>query len=65
MARIVLRIRDEQKAKRLFELLGDLDYVDAHVEDTEIIWEGYLPVFDHPVFIPGFTMYAREALYER
>ena len=65
MARIILSIRDEQKAKRLLALLGDLDYVDTQVEDTEKKWEGYLPVFDSPVFVPGFTMFTREALHER
>ncbi|MCL1835824.1 MAG: hypothetical protein FWG48_06640 [Oscillospiraceae bacterium] len=65
VARIIVDIQDEQKAERLFALLCDLDYVDAQVEGTEIIWGGHLPVFDDPVYIPGFTMFAREELYDR
>ena len=65
MARIVLDIRDEQKAGLLLALLGDLDYVDVHEETNEKIWIGNLPVFESPVFIPGFKMFSREELYEQ
>ncbi len=65
MSRIILNIRDEQKAKYLLALLGDLDYVDAKLDDTEKIWKGYLPVFDKPLTKSGFTMYTREELNER
>ena len=64
MSRIVVNIKDEQKAKRFFALLGDLDYVDAQVEDTEKIWNGDLPVFNNPVLLPGFTVFSREELYD-
>ena len=65
MARIILNIHDEQKAKRLLALLGDLDYVDAQVETTEKVWKGHLPVFDNPIHVEGFKMYSREELYDR
>ena len=65
MSRIVVNIQDEQKAKRFFALLGDLDYVDAQVEVIEKIWSGKLPVFDNPIAIPDFTMFSREELYEQ
>jgi len=58
-------VRDEQKANLLLSLLGDLDYVDAHAEPAEIIWKGDLPVFENPVNVPGFMMYARGELYDR
>ena len=65
MSRIILSIRDEQKAQRLLAHLRDLDYVETQVESTEKIWKGDLPVFDNPISIPGFTMYSREELHER
>jgi hypothetical protein len=37
MSRIILNIHDEQKAKHLLALLGDLDYVDAELDNTEKI----------------------------
>ncbi len=33
--RIILDIRDEQKAQRLFAFLSDLPYVDAKLEDAD------------------------------
>ena len=65
MARIVLDIKDDQKVELLLSLFGDLDYVEAQEETAEKIWEGSLPVFEDPVFIPGFSMFSREELYER
>jgi hypothetical protein len=65
MTQIVINVQDEQKAKRLFALLNDLDYVEARVETSEKLWEGNLPVFNDPVFIPGFKMFTREELYDR
>ena len=35
MSRIILNIRDEQKAQRLFAFLSDLPYVDAKLEDAD------------------------------
>jgi len=64
MTRIVLNVSDEQKANILLSLFSDLDYVEARAETAEKVWEGYLPVFDNPVFIPGFKMFSREDLYE-
>ena len=65
MSKIILNIKDENKAKHLLALLSDLDYVEAEEESGEKIWKGTLPVFDDPVYIPGFTMFPREELYER
>ena len=65
MTRIVLNVSDERKVDMLLSLLGDLDYVDVHAEITEKVWNGYLPVFDNPVYIPGFKMFSREELHER
>jgi len=62
VSRIVVNIKDERKAKRFFALLCDLDYVDAQVEDTEKVWNGNLPVFNNPVFLPEFTIFSREEL---
>ena len=65
MTRIVLNVKDERKASILLSLFNDLDYVDAHAETFEKVWEGDLPVFNNPVNIPGFKMYSREELYEQ
>ena len=65
MSRIILTVKDEQKASRLLAHLRDLDYIEAQVEPNEKKWKGYLPVFDNPIFIPGFTMFSREELYDR
>ena len=65
MARIILNIRDEQKAKRLLAHLGDLDYVDTMIEKDEKVWTGALPVFDNPLHVKDFKIYSREELHER
>ena len=65
MSRIILNIKDEQKATRLLALLGDLDYVDARADNNEKVWIGRLPVFDNPIHIPGFKMFTREEFHER
>ena len=65
MARIVLNIEDEKKAELLLTLLSDLSYVDAQSDTDEIVWGGYLPVFDNPIHLQDFRMYSREELYDR
>ena len=65
MSRIILNIKDEQKARRLLAHLRDIDYVETQEESSEKIWKGDLPVFDSPISVPGFTMYTREELHER
>ena len=65
MSRIILSIKDEQKAKRLLAHLRDLDYVETQVESTEKIWKGDLPVFDNPIYVDDFKIYSREELHER
>lgn len=64
MTRIVLNVQDEQKANLLLTLFRDLAYVEAQAEITEKVWKGDLPVFVNPVFIPDFTMFSRDELYE-
>jgi hypothetical protein len=46
-------------------MFGDLDYVEAKIEDIEKVWRGHLPAFDKPSTIPGFKMFTREELHER
>ena len=65
MTRIVLNVKDEQKANLLLSLFHDLEYVDAKAETTEKIWLGDLPVLENPISVPDFMMYTREQLYER
>ena len=60
MTRIVLDVQNEQKANLLLSLFHDLDYVIAHTEKIEKVWEGNLPTLANPVFIPGFTVFSRE-----
>ena len=38
MTKIVLNVQDEQKAMRLLALFGDLEYVNAQVEKSEIAY---------------------------
>ena len=64
MTRIVLDVQNEQKANLLLSLFHDLEYVDAQTERIEIVWEGNLPALVNPVFIPDFTMFSREELYD-
>jgi len=64
MTRIVLDVQSEQKANLLLSLFRDLDYVDAQTEKIEKVWEGNLPALTNPVFIPDFTMFSREELYD-
>ena len=56
MSRIVLNIRDEQKAKRLLAHLMDLDYVETQVEASgvsEKSTKGALPVQNTPKTLRG------------
>lgn len=65
MTKIVLNVKDEQKANLLLSLFRDLEYVEAKAEATEKVWLGDLPVFENPISVPNFKMYTREELYER
>ena len=63
--RVVLSIHDEKKAKVLISLLQDLSYVDTQVDAGLKKWTGKLSVFDNPIYIEDFKIFAREELYER
>ena len=65
MTRIVLNVKDEQKANLLLSLFSDLDYVDAELDSGLKQWKGNLSVFDNPIHVPDFKMYSREELHER
>ena len=64
VARIVLDIQDDTKVSIVLSLVQNLEFVKASV-DEEKVWNGYLPVFDHPIKLPEFRKYSREELHDR
>ena len=65
MTKIVLKVKDEQKAKSLVVLLRDLDYVDLETDEDLKVWDCDLPAIDNPVFVRDFRIYSRDELHER
>jgi hypothetical protein len=65
MKRIVLDVRDEQKAEALLVLLRDLTYVDTQVDDGAKVWDGRLSVLDNPIHVEDYRVYSRDELHER
>ena len=64
MARIILDLQDDTKVSVVLALIQGLDYVKTSV-DEEKVWNGHLPVFDHPITLPEFRKYTREELNDR
>ena len=64
MIKITIDVQNDAQADEVLSRLQDLDFIKTVVDD-EKVWNGHLPVFDHPVTLPEFRKYSREELHDR
>ena len=64
LIRIMIDVHNDTQAGVVLSRVQDLDFVKTVVGE-EKVWNGHLPVFDHPITLPEFKKYSREELHDR